>query len=154
MKMTSIKKNLSSFLCFVLIAVIALFTTGCNDNKVTEENSTEAAAEESASAEAELTEIGEGSTSFSFTVTFADGSKKAYLVSTDKATVGEALIDAELIAGEDGPYGLYVKTVDGVTLDYETDGKYWAFYVNGAYGATGVDLTDIVAGSAYEFKAE
>ena len=154
MKMTSIKKNLSLLICFVLIAVIALFTTGCNDNKVAEENYTEAVATEAASAETEATEIGEGSTSFTFTVTFTDGSKKAYLVSTDKTTVGEALIETALIAGEDGPYGLYVKTVDGVTLDYETNGKYWAFYVDGAYGATGVDSTEITAGSSYEFRAE
>ena len=154
MKMTNVKKSLSLFLCFVLIAVMALFTTGCNDSKVTEENSTEAVSQAEIASDAEAVKVGEGSTSFTFTVTFTDGSKKAYLVSTDKTTVGEALLDAGLIAGEDSEYGLYVKTVDGVTLDYETDGKYWAFYVDGAYGSTGVDSTDITAGSSYEFKAE
>ena len=49
---------------------------------------------------------------------------------------------------------IYVKTVNGVTLDYDKDGKYWAFYVNGEYAQTGVDSTDITAGAEYSFKAE
>ena len=59
-----------------------------------------------------------------------------------------------MIAGEDGDYGLYVKTVNGETVDYDKDGKYWAFYINGEYGMTGVDATDIVEGDSYAFKAE
>ena len=58
------------------------------------------------------------------------------------------------VAGDDTEYGLYVKTVNGVTVDYDTDGKYWAFYVDGEYAATGVDSTDITAGATYTFKAE
>ena len=46
-----------------------------------------------------------------------------------------------LIAGEDSDYGLYVKTVNGVTVDYDTDGKYWAFYVDGEYAATDVAVS-------------
>ena len=57
-----------------------------------------------------------------------------------------------LIAGDDSEYGLYVKTVNGVTLDYDKDGKYWAFYINGEYASTGVDSTDITAGAEYAFK--
>ena len=41
-----------------------------------------------------------------------------------------------------------------VTVDYDQDGKYWAFYVDGEYAATGVDSTDITAGATYTFKAE
>ena len=37
---------------------------------------------------------------------------------------------------------------------YDKDGKYWAFYVDGEYAATGVDSTDITAGATYTFKAE
>ena len=90
---------------------------------------------------------------FTFVAKFADGTSKTYTVETTKKTVGEALIDEGLIAGEDGPYGLYVKTVDGVTLDYDTDGMYWAFYVNGQYATAGVEKTDIVDGATYSFEA-
>ncbi|MBQ2923597.1 MAG: DUF4430 domain-containing protein, partial [Tyzzerella sp.] len=52
------------------------------------------------------------------------------------------------------PYGLYVKTVNGTTLDYDKDGMYWSFYINGDYAMTGVDVTEIKAGEKYSFKAE
>lgn len=162
MKMTRSKKSLSLFLCIVLIAAIALFTTGCNDNTIeTPEQGTNQETEsitESVSITdadtAETVELGEGTVSFVFTVTDADGNESNFLINTDKTTVGEALIEHDLIAGEEGPYGLYVKTVNGKTYDYDKDGKYWAFYVNGEYGSTGVDLTDIAEGTTYSFKAE
>ena len=162
MKMTRIKKTLSFILCIVLIAAIALFTTGCNDNtvKTPEEGTTQdaevvstAVPEEDAS-EIEKQEIGKGEKSFVFTVTDADGNETAFLVHTDKTTVGEALLELNLIAGDEGAYGLYVKTVNGATYDYDKDGKYWAFYVNGEYGMTGVDMTDITEGATYSFKVE
>ena len=162
MKMTRSNKSLSLFLCIVLIAAMALFTTGCNDNTIeTPEQGTNQETEslsESVSDEdsdtAETVELGEGAVSFVFTVTDADGNESNFLINTDKTKVGDALLENGLIDGEDGPYGLYVKTVSGKTYDYDTDGKYWAFYVNGEYGMSGVDLTDITEGATYSFKAE
>ena len=98
--------------------------------------------------------IGEGKTSFELTVVNMAGEEAVFEVKTDKETVGEALLDNGVIAGEDGQYGLYVKTVNGETVDYDKDGKYWAFYINGEYGMTGVDTTEIVEGDSYAFKAE
>ena len=83
-----------------------------------------------------------------------EGNEKTFRITTTKSTVGEALMDEGLLAGEPGPYGLYVKTVNGITLDYDKDGKYWAFYVDGEYGLTGVDETAIQPGSTYCFKPE
>ncbi len=153
MKMTRSKKALSFILCIVLIAAIALFTTACNDNKTNDTpTTTENAVSTTESPKA--TVLGKGETKFNFTVTDLDGNETAFEINTDKKTVGEALLDLELITGEDGQYGLYVKTVNGITLDYDKDGAYWAFYVNGEYGTTGVDATDIVPGTSYSFKAE
>lgn len=115
---------------------------------------TTAASEPSSLAEETPTELGEGAKSFAFEVTDVDGSTKYYTVHTDAETVGEALVALGLIAGEDSEYGLYVKTVDGVTLDYDTDGKYWAFYVDGAYATAGVDSTAVTDGASYAFRAE
>ncbi len=139
--MTSFKRILSLLLCVVLIAVMALFATGCGAEKPETPASTEAA-----------TELNEKQ--FTFKVTDAEGNESVFEIKTDKATVGEALMDKGLIEGEEGPYGLYVKTVNGITLDYDTDGKYWAFYANGEYASKGVELTDITDGTVYEFKAE
>ncbi len=99
----------------------------------------------------EATIVGEGATSFRFTVTDVDGTETKFLVNTDKTTVGEALLELGLIVGEMGDYGLYVTTVNGITADWDTESAYWAFYVNGEYGMTGVDSTEIVADTTYAF---
>ena len=67
--------------------------------------------------------------------------------------VGAALLKLELVAGENSPYGLYVKTVHGVTADDKAK-QYWAFYVDGKYAEKGVDATEIVAGATYALKLE
>ncbi|MGN0448281.1 MAG: hypothetical protein ACI4GC_07025 [Acutalibacteraceae bacterium] len=102
---------------------------------------------------ASVENIGKGATSFFFTVTHKDGSEYVFRVNTDSKTVGEALSENGLISGEEGPYGLYVKEVDGETLDYDTDGYYWAFYQGSTFSATGVDMTDIEPEAIYSFKA-
>ncbi len=148
MKKTQFEKLLSLILCMVLIAAMALMT-GCNDNAKTDVSSgvTE-------TSKSEVTRVGEGDTKFDFTVIDKDGKETYFEVSTNKTTVGEALLDAKLIAGENGDYGLYVKTVNGITLDFNTDGLYWAFYVNGEYAMSGVDTTEIKSGEVYSFKAD
>lgn len=98
--------------------------------------------------------IGEGEKSFKFTVVDVNGVESVFTARTDKETVGEALTDIGIIAGEAGPYGLYVKTVNGTNLDFSRDGKYWAFYVNGQYAITGVDKTKIDGDTVYTFKVE
>lgn len=148
MKMTGIKKTLSFILCIVLIAAIALFAIGCNDKDTT------SSAPAPSSSQSESIKLGEGKNTFNFTVTDLEGKEKSYQISTDKTIVGDALVELELISGDQGPYGLYVKTVAGITVDYDKDGKYWAFYENGAYASKGVDTTEITEGATYSFKAE
>jgi len=102
----------------------------------------------------EVAVVGEGATVFSFVVVDANGNEKTYEIHTDKTTVGDALLELDLIAGDTAEYGLYVKTVDSITVDYDTDEKYWAFYINGEYGMTGVDTTPITEGEEYSFRVE
>lgn len=73
-----------------------------------------------------------------------------FTIHTDKDTVGAALLEHGLIAGEEGQYGLYVKVVNGITADYDVDQSYWAFYINGEYAMTGVDSTQITEGNTYQ----
>lgn len=152
MEMTRIKKSLSLALCIVLITAIALFTSGCNDNTSQATSETATVAETAVQAESNV--LGEGDTQFTFTVTDVDGNETEFEINTDKTTVGEALIELGLIDGDDGEFGLYVKTVNGITVDYDTDGKYWAFYVGDEYAVSGVDSTEIVEGETYSFKVE
>ena len=145
MKLTSNKKITSLLLGMMLIVAMA-FTAGCGGKK--QENNPSAGQEVSTNV------LGEGKTQFNFTVVDKDGKETAFEIHTDKTTVGEALLELELIAGEEGTYGLYVKQVNGITADYDVDRTYWAFYVNGEYGMTGVDVTEIEAGATYTFKVE
>lgn len=146
-KMSQLRQKLSWILCMMLIAAMALVTTGCNDN-----TSQEAAQTTSAATETQV--VGEGETKFAFTVVDKDGVETSFEVHTDKEMVGEALQECGLLEGEEGPYGLYVKTVNGITADYDVDQTYWAFYINGEYAMTGVDVTTITEGDTYALKVE
>ncbi len=150
MKMTDFKKFLSAFLCIVLIAAVALFTIGCKADNTTSSSSSLP----ETSSDFKTTQFGTGATKFIFTVTDFEGKQTDFQISTDKKIVSDALLELKLIEGENGPYGLYVKTVNGITLDYDKDGKYWAFYENGKYAAKGVSETEITAGATYSLKAE
>lgn len=151
MKNTKLTKHLSLILSIVLIAAMALFTTGC-ENKDKEDKKT-SSTQQSTDTNT-VKELGEGETSFSFTVIDGEGNETSFKINTDKSTVGEALLENELIAGEEGDYGLYVKTVNGITADYDKDQTYWAFYVNGEYATSGVDQTKINESDSYSFKIQ
>ena len=84
----------------------------------------------------------------------AEGQSVTFTIHTDKATLGEALLEHGLIVGEDGPYGLYVKFVNGIEADYDKDQTYWALYKSGVYMMTGVDTTNIADGEHYELSKE
>ena len=151
------KTFLRLFSCIMALVLLAAAMTLCLSscrNGQTESTSAGTTDTTTANQPEAATTIGQGKTTFTFTVTFPDKTTKSYAVSTDADTVGRALLDAGLIAGEEGAYGLYVKTVDGQTLDYNQDGKYWAFYIDGEYAMTGVDATPVADGHSYAFVAE
>ena len=134
-------KLFASVLCMVLIVAMALSMTACTNNNTDDAN----AGQE----QAQVVEK-----SFTFEVVDKDGNTETFAITTDKATVGEALLEEGLIAGEEGQYGLYVTEVNGIVADYDVDQTYWAFYVDGAYASSGVDTTDVVDGATYSFKVE
>ena len=143
MKMKFIKKLSSFFLCMMLIMAMALSTTGCSDDKkVSQEQS------------ADATILGEGATTFTFIVVDKVGKETPFEIHTDKTIVGEALQELNLLEGEEGEFGLFVKKVNGIEADYNKDGVYWAFYVNNEYAIKGVDETNISPEDIYMFKVE
>ena len=145
---------LSLVLLIALIAAMALSFVSCDKDQSPENSGTVANTEAVLSGDlAADNVVGEGNTSFSFTVVFADKTSKTYTVKTDKSTVGEALVDTGLISGTDSQYGLMVDTVAGVKLEWDKDKMYWAFYVNGGYANSGVDSTPIKADETYSFEA-
>ncbi|MBP3654278.1 MAG: DUF4430 domain-containing protein [Oscillospiraceae bacterium] len=141
MQMKHFKNRALSFvLCMVLIVAMALSMTACGNDSNTQNDGQD--------------QVQTVETKFTFVVVDGEGNETSFDITTDKATVGEALLEEGLIAGEDGQYGLYVTEVNGITADYNVDQTYWAFYVDGEYASTGVDTTEAVDGSTYMFKVE
>ena len=95
------------------------------------------------------TELGEGEKTVTVKVV-ADEQELTFTIHTDKATLGEALLEHELIAGDQGPYGLYVKKVNGIVADYDVDQTYWSLTKNGETMMVGVDGAEIADGEQYE----
>ena len=96
------------------------------------------------------TNLGKGETSITLDVTAQDKTV-SFKIDTNKEFLGDALLELELISGEKGPYGLYVKEVNGMLADYDINKSYWSLSQNGEYMQTGVDNTKISDGGHYEF---
>ena len=101
----------------------------------------------------ENTTVGSGANTVTLEVA-AEETTVTLTVKTDETMLGAALLAEGIIAGEEGPYGLYVKSVNGMTADYDVDGTYWALYIDGSYALTGVDTTPIEAGTVYKLSRD
>ena len=147
MKTKIFSKKLLVTLSIVLIAVMALVIAGCTNNSSEEPTTTEPV---QTTGQASAIVKGEGENAFVFIAVDLEGNSTHYMIKTDKETVGEALEEHGLVSGEEGPYGLYIKKVNGITADYDIDQSYWSFNKNGEYMMTGADKTEIENGAHYE----
>lgn len=145
MNKTKFSKIVLRVVCVLAIAAIAVCTFGCAKKSTKLDVDTSGV---------EATAIGKGANTFDFEVIDKDENVTKFRVSTDKTKVVDALLEQGLIEGEDGPYGLYVKKVNGIEADYDKDGTYWAFYVNGEATMEGVSSFEIKEGDVYSFKVE
>ncbi len=132
MRQTTNKHRWLSFiLCLALLAGMALLTIGCNQPQ---QDGVER--------------------QFTLLVVDKEGTETSFSIKTTKGTVGDALVAEGLLEGTEGQYVLYVEKVNGIVADYNTDGTYWAFYINGKLAPTGVDLTNVEDGATYMLKVE
>lgn len=148
MKMS--RKIIAVFLCIVML--FSFSACGENKNEEGSESTNASQSESSLWNDAyykEDAEIGEGKTTVYVKVE-AQNKSVTLTVHTDKTTLGEALFEYELIDGDEGEYGLYVKQVNGIKADYDTDKAYWAFFKDGEYMNSGVDQTEISDTEHYE----
>jgi hypothetical protein len=157
-----IKRLASLILSICLIAAIGLSLTSCGEKETPQDNYVPGQSTISSKTSSEAyvpgdtygvaaTDVnkGNGNISFIFRVIGPNDSNTIYRIFTNEKTVGDALQKLNIISGEESTYGLYVKTVNGITADYDKDKAYWAFYVDGKYASTGVDKTDIVKDAEY-----
>ena len=99
----------------------------------------------------ENTEFGSGEVSVSLEVKVLDKSVE-FVINTDKQYLGDALIEHNLIEGEEGAYGLYVKKVNGIIADFDIDQSYWTLKKDGETMMVGVDGAEIANGEHYELE--
>ncbi len=94
-------------------------------------------------------ETAQGSKAYTVTVIHADGTEKVFQYTTDAEYLGDALLAEGLIAGEDGPYGLTLLTVDGEDAIWEEHHAYWSLLIGEEYSTTGVSDTPLYDGSSF-----
>lgn len=136
------KKMIRSVVSVALVLSFVLCLVSCNE-KIDAEGIWESATYRSDK------EFGKGEKTVEVEVKVEEQSV-TFTIHTDADTLGAALLEHELIAGEDGQYGIYVKTVNGILADYDVNKSYWGFYQNGEYLMSGVDTTAIVGGEHFE----
>lgn len=137
-KMTNRKKILSVISLFVLLAVTALSVISCGQNNQTPTDTEPVSAEQNATV------------TITVQVTDNEGKTTDYEIATQETTLRGALEQEKLVEGEESEYGLYIKTVAGVTADYDTDGSYWALYQGDEYLMTSADTTPIADGDLFK----
>ncbi len=135
------KKFLS--LTVILIILSALCLTSCT-SEVTKESSLWDNA-----VYKEDTTLGNGSKTVQVEVKAEDKSV-TFTIKTDKEILGDALLEHKLVSGEEGAYGLYIKSVNGIEADYSKTESYWGFTKDGESMPHGVDGEEIKDGAHYE----
>ena len=84
-----------------------------------------------------------------FIVTHDGGTVKTFEIDTEKATLGEALLENDLVVESAGSSGLY-DTVDGETAYWDDGEAWWCFSCNGEALMVGIDDTELTDGASYE----
>lgn len=75
--------------------------------------------------------------------------EKVFDISTNGKTLSEATDEIKLVEGEQGQYGLYIKTVNGYTVD-ESKQEWWCITKNQEPVFEGIDNIKIADGEQYE----
>lgn len=94
-------------------------------------------------------EFGKGAKTITVKV-IAEEQELTFTIHTDKENLEEALVEHQLIDGDEGPFGIYIKKVNGIVADYDTDKTYWALSKGGVEAATGANGAILADGDCYE----
>ena len=148
-------KRMKTLLSLLLLAVLLLSLIGCdgifkeknNDNPENDKTATEQLWETATYTE-DVT-LGEGAKTVTVVVKALERSITV-TIKTDRDNLGDALLECGLAQGDIGPYGLYMKKVNGIVADYDIDATYWNFCQNGKSLNYGVSDAKIVGGESYE----
>jgi hypothetical protein len=147
-----------SFLLLMLITVTAFSGCGNNERNNNEENNGFEEVEEAGGlgtdaedSMAVFPHIGEGENTFLFEVVTDEEMSYFWVVHTNYTTVGDALLEHDLVRGNTGDFGFFVTEINGLVADFEANGAFWAFYIDGDFAVTGVMETEIESDTIYAF---
>ena len=82
-------------------------------------------------------------------VVHSDLSSRIFEIHTTAEYLAEALTENEIVQGEDGPYGLFILTADGETVN-EINQEWWCITRGGESLTPGASDTPITSGETYE----
>ena len=139
------QRRTMALLCLLIVAVI--FVTACNANKVSAEGKWADALY------LNDTELGEGAKTVYVTVKVGE-ENVVFTIHSDKVYLADALLEHNLIEGDESEFGLYIKKVNGIVADYDIDKTYWGFYKNGEMMMVGVSAAEFADGESYELVLE
>lgn len=94
-------------------------------------------------------ETSEGQKTVTIHVIHKDQSVNDFEITTTREYLGEVLTDEGLAEGENGPYGMFIRTVDEETAD-EAGQEWWCITKGGDQLNTSVDQTPVTDGDEYE----
>lgn len=88
-------------------------------------------------------------------IIYEDGTEKRMDFTTECEDLAELLLEKELVTGyESQEYGFTIESVDGITLDWATDGAYWALYEGDEYAVTSAAGITLTEGGIYKLVYE
>lgn len=82
-------------------------------------------------------------------IVLTDESSKDYVINTEAEYLRQALEEHDLIIGEESEYGLFIKTVDGVTAN-DANQEWWCITAGGEEIMLGVDAIPVNDGNHFE----
>lgn len=90
-----------------------------------------------------------GAKALTVEVIHGSGEAKTFEFRTDAEYLGEALVAQQIVEDNQGPYGLYILTADGETVN-EANQEWWCITKGGEALMTGASETPVADGESYE----
>jgi len=88
-------------------------------------------------------------------IVYEDGTEKKLEYATTCESLADLLLEKELVTGyASEEYGFTIESVDGITLDWATDGAYWALYEGDEYATTSAAGIMLTEGGVYRLVYE
>lgn len=97
----------------------------------------------------------EGQKNVTIVIVYEDGTEKKLEYTTTCEHLSDLLLEKELVTGyASEEYGFTIESVDGITLDWATDGAYWALYEGEEYAVTSAAGIVLTEGGVYKLVYE